>query len=362
MEIKAYDEIFNDMKNYIIAHQDRLTDFNNGSVLSSQVEAVAREIALVYVRCRVGYSVFMRSLPYSVFNFLQKKGIKASSKVIFSRARPLPYETRIPAGTIVASGVLQFLTVEEIFIENNEKDSPLVSVIAESEGYKYNLSASTIKKIVSALTSDVIAVNNPEETTGGIDAESSSEYMARFAQYILGLQRTNAAGFLSGLTVGNTIRSFTIKEHFPPLDDIWNVTLCLEDGSGGMRPDAMAEAKKIMDGDISSNIGGYRPPGISIRYTVPEIVEISISVAVYVNDDIANEANESIISEDTINSVRRFVNNLKIGESLLRSSLMVALRRLEDIKNVKILFPEDDIEINNEQIARFGNCDVEVVI
>ena len=40
METKTYEDIYRDMQNYIITHQDRLTDFNDGSVLASQVEAM----------------------------------------------------------------------------------------------------------------------------------------------------------------------------------------------------------------------------------------------------------------------------------------------------------------------------------
>jgi len=69
LEIKTFDQIYNDMKNYIIANQDKLTDFNDGGVLVSQVEATARQMAMLYVDCRVGFSSFLRPLPYSVFGF-----------------------------------------------------------------------------------------------------------------------------------------------------------------------------------------------------------------------------------------------------------------------------------------------------
>ena len=110
MEVKTFDKIYSDMRNYIISHQDKITDFNDGGVLSSQLEAMARELALLYIQCRVGFSSFLRSLPYSIFGFRQEEGARASTQIVLSRSKPFSYETTIPAGTIVAAGSLNFLT------------------------------------------------------------------------------------------------------------------------------------------------------------------------------------------------------------------------------------------------------------
>jgi hypothetical protein len=224
---------------------------------------------MLYIRCQVGFSTFLRGLPYSVFGFEMKAGLKASTKLIFSRSKTFSYETTIPTGTTVAAGGLKFLTTQIGYIGSGELTSDEIPAIAEAVGEKYNVSAGMIKTIISSLPTDIIAVNNGGAATGGLDGEDWGAYIARFADYILGLSRTNGYGFLSGLTGTNLVRSLQIDEHFPPLNNIWNMTVYLEDGSGGMTTEAIAQVKAKIDGDRTKTNGGYRAPGINIRYLTP---------------------------------------------------------------------------------------------
>jgi hypothetical protein len=360
MEVKSFDQIYSDMRNYIIAHQDKLTDFNDGGVLASQIEAVAREMEMFYVRGRVGFSSFLRSLPYSVFGFRMKEGVKASTQVVLSRSKPFSYDTPLPAGTIVAAGNLNFLTSEAGAVLSGKTDSDPIPAIAQNVGEKYNISAGTIKTIVSTLPADIVKVNNPTPATGGENAEDWAAYMDRFAEYILGLQRTNNSGILSGLNGDHLIRSMTTDEHFPPLDGIYNMTLYLEDGSGGMTQEALAEARRIIDGDIAAGVGGYRAPGLKIRYLTPGTIPVTTHITVTTDRDIANEVDQSVVANEVIDATRKFINGLKIGESFLISNLIVALKRLSSLSNVRILYPVNDIMIQSNQIARYEDCIVTV--
>jgi len=348
------------MRNYIIAHQDRLTDFNDGSVLASHIEATARELALLYMRCRVGFSSYLRSLPYSVFGFKMKEGLKASTKVILSRSKPFSYDTTIPAGTIIRAGDLNFLTSEIGTVPSGETSSKAILAIAENTGDKYNVSAGTIKTIVSTLSADIVAVNNEIPATGGENAEDFSSYMDRFSDYIIGLQRTNMSGILSALTSGHLVRSMTIDEHFPPLDNIWNMTLYLEDGSGAMTEQALSEAKKLIDGDVIQNICGYRAPGVNIRYLTPEIIPITVYVSVTAEYDVANEVDESVIVNVVTETIQKHINSLKIGKNVCTSDLIVVLKRLHILEDAHITFPTEDTIIELNQIARYEDCVVKV--
>jgi uncharacterized phage protein gp47/JayE len=361
MEAKSFDQIYSDMQNYIIAHQDRLTDFNDGGVLNSQIEATACEIAMLYVRGRVGFSSFLRSLPYSVFGFQMKDGVKASVRLVFSRSRPFSYETPVPAGTVAACGNLNFITSEAGAVPSGATASGPIAAIAQETGDKYNIAAGTVKTVVSALPADIVAVNNPESSTGGENTEDWSAYMDRFADYILGLQRTNGSGMLSGLNGGRLIRSMTVDEHFPPLEGIWNMTLYLEDGSGGMTPEALAEAKRIIDGDMARGIGGYRAPGLNVRYLTPETVPVTLHVTVTTERDIANEVDESVVASEVDDAVRKYINGMKIGASVLLSDITVLLKRLPSLSNVRVTYPEDDIAVTPSRIARYEDCVVTVV-
>jgi hypothetical protein len=360
MEVKTFDQIYNDMKNHIIASQDRLTDFNDGGILVSQIEAHAREMSLLYVSCRIGFSTFLRSLPHSVFGFQMKEGVRASAEVIFSRSRSFSYDSPIPAGTIVSAGGLNFVTVEASAVGSGQIDSPPVIVTAQEVGDNYNVSAGAIKTVVSVLSADIVTVNNPAGAVGGENSEDWAAYTDRFADFILGLQRTNSSGLLSGLNSGRLIRSMSIDEHFPPLDGLWNMTLYLEDGSGGMAPEAFADAKRIIDGNIAKGIGGYRAPGINIRYLPPDIVPVTLRITVAMRGTIVNEVDTPVVENEVKEAIRNYINGLKIGEHLLLSALIVVLKRLNSLSNVRPTFPLEDIIINPNQIVRYKDCDVQV--
>jgi len=362
MEIKTYEKIYSDVQNYVTSHQDKLTDFNEGAVLSSQNEAYARELAELYIRTRVGYSTFLRSLPHSVFGFEVKTGVKASATIVFSRSKPFSYETTIPENTIVAAGGLQFYTTSVGVIPAGEMRSTDISVIAEEVGEKYNVGAMAINKMVTTLSADVVSVSNPQPATGGISAESWQEYVARFADYILGLGRTNGAGFNTGLKRGYTVRSKEIVEHFPPLNNLWNMTVYLEDGSGGMPQEGFDIAQAIIDGDGTPSNGGYRAPGIHIRYLAPEKVPISLIIKVVTTQDVTNEIDESVVIAEVQKKTKEFINALEIGKELVLSDLIVALKRITYIYDVKIVSPVENPEIAKSQIARYQDCQVIVEV
>jgi uncharacterized phage protein gp47/JayE len=361
MQTKSFDEITETMRNYIISHQDKLTDFNDGAVLESQIEATARELALLYVRCRVGFSSYLRALPYSIFNFKKKEGLKASVNLIFSRSKTFSYETPIPIGSVVSAGGLKFLTTEAGSVPPGAKDSGTISAIAEAVGEKYNVGPQSIKTLVTALPSDIVTVHNTEAASGGVDSEDWGAYIDRFADYILGLSRTNGYGFLSGLTETHLVRSLQIDEHFPPVDNIWNMTVYLEDGSGGMTDEAITQAKAKIDGDRTKTNGGYRAPGIHIRYLTPEKIQVSLNIRVTVTQDVINDLGESVVIYEVTEAVKKFINRLLIGQPVLISDLIVVLRRLSYIIDAKIP-GQENISINTHQIARFQGCNVTVVI
>ena len=362
MEIKTFDEIYSDVTNYQISHQDKVTDFNKGGVAASQNESFCREIGELYRRTRVGFTTFLRGLPSSVFGFSMKMGAKASTTVKFKRGKPFSYDSPIPENTIVAAGGLIFTTVSPGVVLSGATVSNEISVTAEEVGEKYNVGAGAINKLVTTLSADIVGVSNDQPATGGVSRESWQDFVARFADHIVGLQRTNNAGFRSGLTKGYAVRSYEKVEHFPPLDDIWNMTVYLEDGSGDMPNTGFELAKAIIDGDGTATNGGYRAPGIQIRYLPPEKIPISLKVRVVTTQDVTNEIDESEVRSEVQKKAKEYVNGLKIGEEFVKSDLTVVLKRIIYIYDAEVLSPATNIKIAKNQIARYQDCEVIVEV
>jgi hypothetical protein len=65
MRLKSYREIFEDMRDYVVAHQNKITDFNEGSVAASMPEAVAREVATLYHKTVANIELYGRGMVYA---------------------------------------------------------------------------------------------------------------------------------------------------------------------------------------------------------------------------------------------------------------------------------------------------------
>lgn len=353
METKTFDELYNSMKNTIIAKQSRLTDFNDGSVVASFTEAVARQLALAYIRCRVGYDSYLKGLPYSVFDFVKKNGVKATGTVVFSRTKTYSYATKIPVGTIILAGELKFVTTTVGTIAAGALNSDSVSVVAALVGTDYNVSIGAISTIDSVLTSDVVSVMNAAKTTGGANEEKESDRLERFQEYIKGLQGTNLYGLKSAVLGLESVRSCSPVEHFPPIDNIYSGTLYVDDGTGNATDAVITEVKTLIDGLGTADSTGRRAPGVNIRVLAPTIVPVNISVTIS-----TYRTDESVAKYDAEDAIKTYINGLLIGDDVVLTTIILALRRISYIKDVKITSPSDNITIGDNQIARFGSATI----
>ena len=351
MEIKTYEQIYNDIRNYIIAHQDRLTDFNDGGVLSSQIEAISRELALLYVNCRVGFSTLLRSLPYMVFNFRMKEGDKAATQIIFSRTKRSSFNSPIPAGSIAAAGSLNYITTQAGDIPAGEKDSPLISAIAQEVGDRYNVKAGEINKITSTLSADIIAVNNPAPTAGGRDAEDWAAYVKRFNEFIVGLGKSSVYGIQAAAMAVNGVHSVNLVEHFPASSG-YNFTLYVEDGSGGLPNDIKAKVENVVIGNKTTE--GARACGVNCRILAPTKVPLDINFVFRVDGSIP----AGFIEEELNEKVIGYLNSLGIGQPYERREVYDLGLHQPGVKDVISLTPDTLVPTAN-QVIRPGVITVE---
>jgi uncharacterized phage protein gp47/JayE len=356
MEIRSFTTLYNNMKNWIIAKQNKLTDFNTGSVISSLVEAIAREIAQIYIRCRVGYDQFLSVLPYSIFKFYAKAGTYATGTVVFSRTAAILSETSIPAGTIVSAGEFTFSTTVTGSILSGQVNSSSLPVIATSFGYDYNVAQGQISVILSVLPSDIAAVTNTLKLTGGTDEETNAAFQNRFNEYIKGLSNTNLYGLKTGAKKSLLVRSVSVFEHFPPVDDIWNASVYVDDGTGYTSAQAIAEVVSTLNGDGTAANPGYRACGINIRVLAPTVVLIDLVFTIW-----TRQTESETAKDETTKVIREYINNLLIGEDVILSTLIITVRNIFYVVDVDISSPLENLIIGPTQIARFNSATITVV-
>lgn len=359
MDTKNYDTLLSEMKNSAIAAGSGITDFNDGSNIMTIFEAVARPIEQAYIDTRNGYTNNLRAIPYSVFDFKQKTGQKASVNVVFSRTTSLTTVSTIPVGTRVSNGSLVFTTTQVATIPIGETSSNQVNATAEEEGLKYNLAADTITTIESNLSAEIVSVNNPYKATGGTDAETQTQMLRRFKAYINGLQGSNRYGVMAGVLGVEGVRSVGIEEHFPPKSDIYNFTVYVDDGTGRLEPELKNKIVDLINGNDTEENPGLRAAGINVDVQSAVAVAISIEVTATIY-----RVEEARIRNDITVKLQEYVNGLGIHENVVLSSIIVLLKQIPgitDISGLTLNNTTDNIVIGVNQIARFNSVDITIV-
>lgn len=353
MDSKNYGTILAEMKENAISNGSGLTDFNDGSIIMTIFESIARPLEQMYIDTRNGYTNNLRAIPYSVFDFKQKPGQKASVDVVFTRNAATSSVSTIPSGTRISDGNLVFITTATATIGIGQTTSNSVGASAENVGLQYNVKEDTIQTIESNLSAEIVGVNNPGQAVGGTDAETQTQMLRRFKYFINGLQGSNRYGIMAGVLGVEGVRSVSIDEHFPPKSNIYNFTVYVDDGTGSMTPQLKNEITDLLNGTDTEENPGLRAAGLNVDITTATIVPIAIELTATIY-----RAEEARIQSDIQVKLQEYINGLGIHENVVLSSIIVLMKQIPgitDVSSVTINGTTDNVIISVSQIARFSS-------
>jgi uncharacterized phage protein gp47/JayE len=354
-EIRRYDDLMQQAAANMIARQDKITDFNPGSINHTFLDTICRICERAYVAIRQGYNDNLRLVPYFVFGFERKKGTRANGTVQFRRENPLQTVTPIPVNTKISGTGKSYVTTETGYIEPGAVLSNEIPFLAAENGKSFNVAAFVIDTIDSIVPSDIVEVTNQYPATGGTDAETETEYDERFKIYINGLSGTNSYAIMNAALNVEGVRSVSVKNHRPPLRNIYNMSVYVDDGSGSARPETIEAVKLAIEGDGTALHHGHLAPGVNVRVLPPQIVPVNISAIVYVY---RTDLSESTVEIQKI--ITEYVNSLTIGKPVVLAKVLSSITKLAYVRDVKITFPAENIDLGPDQIARFYNAEIDL--
>jgi uncharacterized phage protein gp47/JayE len=350
---KSYREILESMRNYIIAHQDKITDFNEGSVILSIIEAIGRELVALYNKCISNVELYSKDMAYAQFDFTKKIGIAASGSVIFSRKASSVLSVNIPAGTIISTrSGLKFITTASGMIATGSKESGLVPASCNEIGDIGNIGINSITTIESSIYG-IDYVRNDNAFIGGLNKETDEEYKVRFNEFIIGLGKSSVSGVRSTALSINGVRSVSVVEHFPA-EDGYHFTLYAENGSGGLPAVTKASLEAVICGN--DTVEGVRACGVNSRVLAPTIVYVNPVILFKVDGSIP----AGLIEEQIRNNVTHYVNSLKIGESYEKKLVYNMAIKQMGLVDINTITPATTT-ITKRQIIRLGTLRVEGV-
>jgi uncharacterized phage protein gp47/JayE len=352
--LKQYQAIYDDIKAYIIGAQDRISDFTAGSVIASEVEAFAREMALLYSDARAGFSEVLAKLAFSVFSIQKHEAQYATGSCTFSRS--VTTSTAIvPLGTQVSTSGGVIYETQETATMGEGVSSITVPVKAVDSGKSGNVPAGTIVVIISGL-SGVDFVTNQSSVGGGVNEETDAEYLLRFKTFLLGLGKSNRWGIIYAALLNPSIRSASLVEHFPPKNGFYNFTLYLDDGSGTVSPETIETVAAIVDGNGTTDSPGYRAAGINADYLAPTSVPVDVTGTVVVSFAVDLSEAKAILETITL----AHLNAKTIGEDVVRAQIQKVILNNPWVLDLDITVPVANIAIGQNQIARAGTISLTV--
>lgn len=356
MAILRYKEVFESVKANMVARCDEITDYNEGSIIHSILDTMARLAERVYIAIRQGYNDLLRMIPYSIFGFERKPGHYASGKVVFKRDKPIGRQTFINKGTQLACGGLLFETTVNSSIAAGATESEPIEAIACEVGKEYNVLPGKIDVIKSTVASDITLVVNPDAFTGGTDKETEAEFTARFKSKINSFSGTSIYAVKTAALEINDVRSISIQNHKPPLDNIYNMSIYIDDGSGSATDAVIDKVRLAVEGDLTEEHQGHLAPGINVRFLTPTIIPVDIAVSVSNISSVMEDA-ELVVTEE----ITSFVNSLTIGKPLIVSELLKNIMNMHYVTDCSIQAPVKNITPLVNQILRCGKITVNLV-
>lgn len=353
-EIKTYLGLVQDMTSWILANQDSITDFNEGSIIMSWIEAVSRVVSRLYMRGLAGFQNYNSRIPAVSFGLLQKVGQKASGQVTFSVDTAATSDILIPSGTLLQSveGYL-YETTEDITILTGNTSSSPGGVQAREVGTEYNVGAGQITTILDPVDADT--VTNALSVTGGLAQESTEAYLQRFQEYTLGLGKASVPGQISVAKAVDGVNSAEIVEHFPPLAGYYNYTVYIEDG-GGTASQALVDAVQLAIDGNSTTVAGTRGSGTKVQVASSTVLPVDVTLTILGSPGV----DVSIITYLANQVIENYMNSLRIGAIFRINELINRIMDPPEVLDIVSITPSSNTEPASNQVVRPGTISISV--
>lgn len=356
-QIKDFTSVVAGMLNWMRSSTRKVTDFNQGSVVRTMLEASAAEVEEAYLQMFIGLKEAIPVSTYNTFGFAALEASAASGLVRFSAGAPAAADVLIPAGTQVmdSTGTKLYATQDAAVLPLGQTTIDVL-VAAATPGVGGNVPAAAITLLAAPLPG-IVSVTNLAPFVNGRDAESADDRKTRFQSYIASLARGTKTAVLYGARTAQLVdASGVITEYvaYAGLDEPWLtnaaqpvglVNVYIHNGSGGTTADLVAEAQRVIDGYNDSSgkpVPGWKAAGVKIVVSAAVDQAVAVTGTVTVLPGFA----EADVLTAAADRVRLYVSTRTIGEKVLLSELIaIVMRDVPGVFNVTLTLPAADVAI-----------------
>jgi hypothetical protein len=293
-QIKNFTSIVASMINWMKGTQTTITDFNEGAIGRTLVEAPAAEIDELYQQMLNGLIEAIPVATYNSFSFAAKAANDASSVirvVITSSAQP----TLISAGTVFSypGGAVSYTSQADVTVPagNTYGDVLVAANVAGSAGNLASIQSFTLAPAPAGF----VSAANLSPIINGLDAETPEARQIRFNAFIAALPRGTPAAVQYGLTttqltdsLGNVteqVASASVVEPYesdntqPPA----LIQCYIHNGVGNTSSALVTQAKKVVYGYTDTNgnkVPGWKAAGVHVDIYAATEIPLNIAGAI----------------------------------------------------------------------------------
>ncbi|HEX7906754.1 MAG TPA: baseplate J/gp47 family protein [Paraburkholderia sp.] len=285
-QIKAFADIVISMMNWMKGTQNIVTDFNEGAVARTMVEAPAAELDELYQQMLNG---LIEAIPVATYNSFQFAALPANDAsglvrvVITSSAQP----TVISAGTVLSypGSTVTYTSQADVTIPAGNTYGDVLAV-ANTIGSAGNITG-TEPFTLTPTPSGFVSAANLAPFINGFDAETPEARQIRFNAFIAALPRGTPVSLSYGLStvqltdsLGNVterVASSAVVEPYetdntkPPA----LIQCYIHNGVGSTSSALITQAQKVLYGYIDANgnkVPGWKAAGVHVDvYAATEI-------------------------------------------------------------------------------------------
>lgn len=330
MKVKLYNDIKDDMQMEVLARQDRVTDFSEGSIISAFLSAAASELEELYLRADEGFKNNMEALIMSMTGFQKRAGAKAKAQIVFYLAKPLSFDVTVPSGLRIAGKQAVFVTSAAALIAKGQTQSDPVSALCQSAGSQGNAAAGEICRLLDSAPY-ISGAANLLPASGGCDKESDEEAKRRFIEYFNGLGGSCRTSILSAAKSVEGAAFAKIVEHFPP-QGVYNFTLYIDDGTGSPSAELLEAVRLAVEGGGTPENPGFKACGLQFKTAAPERRKIDLALTVFCG----KQADAALLASQAASAAAAYIDGLNMGENLVMHKLISHCLEIEGIENVQV--------------------------
>lgn len=340
---KSEEEIRQEM----LRHIQNTIDKSQNSLIYDAVSPAAIEFANFYLKLQgIADKQDVEKLEdeelerfvYQRTGIKRKPATKASTIVIISGQEG----TKIPKGSLVSTGKINFITTEDTTIGINGQTSVVVE--CEEYGSIGNVPANTIV-IFPVTILGAVDVYNPEPVINGYDAESDKELRQRYYEK---LQRPAKAG--------NKYHYEQWAKEVVGVGGVrvvprWNgpltVKVIIIDSNGQPASEDLVDR-------VFNHIEGERPFGADVTVVSAIPVEIDISVNLVLADGYTEQQVKNYISKNIADYLKSIAFKTNYVSYAQIGSIILDTEGVLDYSNLQINGGISNIPIGDEEVAIMG--------